>query len=952
MKNPQTSRQSGQILIMAVMILSVLLVLGFVFAVIISQNITSTVRSHKKTLATQLSEGGVQYVHGQLLYSELGGDWRPARTLVSVDREGNTKDPDAFYLRRGSGKNDQGGPDGLGPYSRMFFEKGRALIRVRLVRDQQSHYQEEEALKKPSFARGYLLIESVGRSGFINPKDPTTLLQEFIPESDYERLKNANAAYKGETRKKIAFASIGFLESARYITNKYHRQQPAEMGSFNSEKEGLGAYYKETPVQLTSLLGSSEGSYPLWCNGNLRLYGKNEVLLNASKNEIWGIAGKLELAEGAALKVKVGSQEREAYSTENNQPGWTLLGSIRDHVQGFDSSGYIRGIRPKEAPSLLTLNPETRENRYILSTRKSGPMRDGKNIGEYGYGSGIYIDCSEKSSQRSLSSRFFGDPLATLAEDWFYPNNPESSGWQGPFYCPVAPLIEFKNNAIEITRDPRSKKAFWLNPDNNQPVAHRAKFNLDMNSYINNDVYTDPVIGDVPFNGVIFCEGDVRVKGVIPADVHLTIVSMGTIYIDGSITKGVVKDGVLLDRQSRSSLMLMAKEHVALNTTQFFSIDSNQGPLTLTKINDQSAFELSQPDQNLNLSAQMLLESSSNNPQDWKPYALEYQTYQALSEESSEKIIPWMLFKHGPSNPGPTYIYLGIAPENNAEKNLGWYLFFEENNFVGPSPQSLWGMQQFKNDAFSLYPSELGAVYQPENLLFQAQSSERSAGYAFGTSGPTKFQIRLGYPVTSQTKPVQNYALARMAIVPHDIRIEASIYAEEGSFFVIPGTWWNENPSDNRTSFDQKRESFKTQNAKDPLKEASGWRLKTFGSVPETPFYHEPLNIRIMLVGSISENRPAPMSYQAEWQRKWGWMPGTIGATGKKLPKQHVPKGYVLDQNSDLVPNLMLVYDPILYQFKTSDGTWIRTDEYGEVLPPMPRLPVSPTLLYEGEVSQ
>src|SRR5690606_36193288 len=35
-----------------------------------------------------------------------------------------------------------------------------------------------------------------------------------------------------------------------------------------------------------------------------------------------------------------------------------------------------------------------------------------------------------------------------------------------------------------------------------------------------------------------------------------------------------------------------------------------------------------------------------------------------------------------------------------------------------------------------------------------------------------------------------DYVLRRAAITPHDIRIEAAIYAENGSFFVIPGRWF------------------------------------------------------------------------------------------------------------------------------------------------------------------
>jgi hypothetical protein len=63
----------------------------------------------------------------------------------------------------------------------------------------------------------------------------------------------------------------------------------------------------------------------------------------------------------------------------------------------------------------------------------------------------------------------------------------------------------------------------------------------------------------VPFNGVIYAEGNVRVKGRIPSGRQIIIVTNGTAYIEGNIVKG----------DERSALAILAKDYVCINTTQF-----------------------------------------------------------------------------------------------------------------------------------------------------------------------------------------------------------------------------------------------------------------------------------------------------------------------------------------------------------------------------------------------
>ena len=111
------SRIGGQTLIIALLILGVLLIVGFVFLGLISRNIATQVRSNQRSVGNDLAEAGVRFAHGQLLRNSA--DWRIALTPGVSNR-----DPDYELLKAG-------GPDGLGNYGRVNFDQGRALVRVR-----------------------------------------------------------------------------------------------------------------------------------------------------------------------------------------------------------------------------------------------------------------------------------------------------------------------------------------------------------------------------------------------------------------------------------------------------------------------------------------------------------------------------------------------------------------------------------------------------------------------------------------------------------------------------------------------------------------------------------------------------------------------------------------------------------------------------------------------------
>jgi hypothetical protein len=237
----------------------------------------------------------------------------------------------------------------------------------------------------------------------------------------------------------------------------------------------------------------------------------------------------------------------------------------------------------------------------------------------------------------------------------------------------------------------------------------------------------------------------------------------------------------------------------------------------------------------------------------------------------------------------------------------------------------------YEKIAFTLVPSPAGSTYildatpGVENLLqLQLQSAVNPLD---------------GFRLPTDNKP---YLVSAAAVQPLDIRIEAVLFAQEGCFFVIPGYWFNTDPRDTRAN-------AQANNGRRPAGVAS----------PEFPFYGEPLDIKITIVGAIAENFTASLGDQTEWLRKWGWIPVEYGNSGLTIPDQHqeffhdTPSG-----RGRYAVNLFMRYDPILRDPRVNgmplrvayDNTQDPSGQHpGRILPAIPKLPVCPKPIYEGD---
>jgi hypothetical protein len=967
----RTQRKRGTALIVVIAIMFTLGLLSILFARIVGNAALATLTGRERDRTNEFAQAGIRYAYAQLRFSEVGADWRPQppspapqdvnpllppglgiRSDPDLDpnnlpfpRAEWRPDPDYYWLRRqvipgNPDPNDRGGPDGLGAFSRINFRGGRALIRVRYA---PSGLEIFATTVPPQFnvrgkIRAYTIIESVGRPGEFNPLDPTSGRRADIQKA----------------RQLTAIVPIGIIESARYITNKEKRSDPADLGV----PEEFGAMFAPpgqpgVPVQVPMLIGGMQvpgpgGTQvvlggPIYVNGDLRVHGDLRVWLNAGLGDQINVSGDLIFASSGSLLTltRIDPQgNAQTFTTQrpSSDPLFdTFFGVLRDGRPEADSRGYPRAVPRKEPPLIDETDPNTGQNRYRSATRNSGVLAVDAlgrqfNLGVLGYGRGVYIDNAEDIVRDSEEGDF------TLRYDWLNPNNGhQNSGWQGPFYVPPAAyilLVAEHNPATPeiggfiISRNVRNNRDTWRDYSRNDTGKHELRFKLgfgtDNKLHIINELtpgvsnFGSPSASDFnrgpEFNGLIMAEGNVRVRGVIPGGnngipdgAQITIVTMGTAYIEGSILRG---------DPDYSMLAILAKDHVVLNTTQFLSpsfrdtlqiVRDNSDPTSPARIRIDPAHPL-------RLNLQFGLNPANYTYRELPADAIQPSLFIAHAAEFDRASF-FNLLVNPLFSANPAYLFENVNPPNAASP------FYPPGNPIptyGLADPSTQVLPVFEKRRFQLYPPD--ATIRGDYLLFLDGRENELELKKDGTIAPPQGNA--------------DYYVSRAAVQPLDVRIYAVLYAQEGSFFVIPGPWFNPNPNDRRDNFTTAQD-----------------RLAQFSASVEYPFYGEPLDIRITIIGSVSENFPPQMSDQEEWLKRWGWIPAEFGESGKFIPIEHNPAN-----RDDYVPNLFIQYDPVLVtgrvggSFDVSASLPVRTDEYGRPLPPMPRLPVATKLFYFGEL--
>ncbi|MBV9850321.1 MAG: hypothetical protein JO250_11650 [Armatimonadetes bacterium] len=677
----------------------------------------------------------------------------------------------------------------------------------------------------------------------------------------------------------------------------------------------------------------------------------------------------------------------------------THLGAVRDGASGGNSSdanGYPRSVARLDPPVIDAASSATRLTRYqsltqsaparvdratmLASDPYSGSAYTTPNAAQYGYGRSIYVN-NISDIQRDSTGLVGGH---TLMDEWLNANpggqSPTNTkgGWVGPFYNPPGAEIVFGPQQVTLGNPPQSvfrygfritrsdvdgsgNPVLWpdldRDPSGNTPLGNTLTVIYD-ELYASNDPATVPSLNGGtnqarsylanPNNDVlIYLEGNVRVRGIISADPnppssnpvppvddsrprHVTIITNGTAYIDGNIIKG----------NRDSSITILARDYVCVNTTQFLAGAAgtypgvSDGLLSFEQDADQLVQEFSFGATPATAYRGASL-GTGNNGAAASPLALYVSGGAGASGSGVADFDITNPLVTTPQNL-PSGIRSGTNPfdspivgDTNPPESAAFPGLFDSSIGTGPS---LVQHKTYDLSPLSVYNTLLDATTQQPFQLWVRRDQ--------GADNPL---------ATSADQP---FLLERAAILPMDIRIEAVLYAQNKSFFVIPGPWFNPDAQDDLQTYSS---AYQTYQNSPSLSTIPGRPGIAPGDVNQTryPLYGQPIDLRITISGAVSEARPADISAQAAWMQKWGWVPRFHGSA--TFPNGGSPVFEPSGRNqggSATTPaaGLTIIYDPQAgYPYDTAFGGYLRTDIYGRPLPVTPKLPVSTGLLYSGQ---
>lgn len=1015
--------ERGQSLIVAVIVMFVLFFLGAIFVGLVARNLFNAGRAQDTLSALEFAQAGIRNAEYNLQNSPDGADWRPAPT-PAVD----PNDPDKLWL-------DQG-------YSRVDYGRGRALVRVtyqpQLAIDPQDP---TKTILDPNSK--YVKIEAVGRFGFLDARDPTTFLNSPTP-----RLR----------RELIAYKAIGLTDYGLFVTNLNNEAKFEAAVGLPPMGVMAGLQLGGLPVRTFGNAPTSLQTvdFPMRVNGDLRIHTNTgypaesnpatatnpapSVVFQANRVNSGSILVSGKIIGDDPLRHAIfndpstnvggnifGSDEVDA---NGNSLFDTYFGRVRDGGAVPDVKGYARAIPVLPGPHIDAIDPGTNTTRYLAASRDSGrwlgPVGNSFNTGRFGAGAGFYID-NFNNTESETQNIAGGQSLRSI---WLH-QGATPQYWQGPYLVPPGVYIEFGYPVVQ-TRDangnlePASfapRPGFRVIRDANDrafrdPNGNIAPGEMDFVFFIYKAAGQKPVIKleneffrtfmrttlnlteaqiDAfwpAFNGVIYAEGNIRTRGLVPSKANMQIrrgpgadpdnltdaqvrddcdipaVTMvsgnANIYLEGSLVREPFTDSTGAGMPG-SMVALLAQNSVVVNTTLF--LRPSKVEFTPFDLNGQSLF------------------------------------YKDIDTADAASTPPFSLdFMFG-DNPGGYTLAGGGAPTINllvrhaAQAAPSFLQLLINQQLAGQNPAYLFNANAapfgelnpppadyvLQNPASQVYP-----VF--EQTQFPLLPKPNGSAYAFFTTPGIRNQIR---PALDPNPPAsgasQDYYFSAAAVSPMDVRIEAVMYAQNGSFFVVPGLPINTNPGDTRDAAHRRAVAAGFTGATDMIRPA--------GTTDYYPFYGEPFDCRVTVVGAISENRTASVADQSAWMQLWGYIPEVNGSTGHDpqtgsttevlAPDQHVRITDVglpvpatdprtpQEQAARLTRGLRIIYDPYLdapyagYQPPNPPGVptgqpavvkmpggWARTvafgtarqDDFGRPLPPVARMPVCPGFVFYGEV--
>ncbi len=588
-------KQRGQGLIIAILVMFVLLIIGALFVTALSQNLGQTGRTREAARALELAQAGIQFASDCLTNSPLGADWRPP-VPPSPGSPEHQLYYDDFERARGWDRPDPNTavqftkyPDPLRPnpanLPNIPMGKGRFLLKVEYA---------PGALKDDPLGR-CLKITAVGRS----PERPSVYAMV------------------------TAYKPIMITDYLRLITNPDKSSTQDQLGvppDFDWDADGSYNYVlsgSDPPLVLDREPAFASEFYgPLRSQSDLFVFGLDRFFLHSfiegrrHRRDKVEVAGAFvfdpNYATALTMYLYDYTLDPPGYNLDDPRAGldsgdmgWTsrYVGQVltasstgevfyRDDRWSVDSAvDPSRQVERAGAPDAFTPAPLTTRARYLELTRNSGYFRTllrgtdpfTFNTGWFGYGEGIYIDNS--------SDIQYGHDIDRLTQELGLPDTVERLGqgwWDGSvkMYSPPGVRIIFLDKDVALSAQDRAA----IPDDPTKPDIIITRYDTGSGGDtqpgwdgkwrdIRDGTNTTSGVGDYveldyPPTGVIYCEGNARVEGRLPRlpNYGVTLVSGGTIYIEGGLTRPSDRGESGAYAEDNTHLALVARDVVALNS--------------------------------------------------------------------------------------------------------------------------------------------------------------------------------------------------------------------------------------------------------------------------------------------------------------------------------------------------------------------------------------------------
>ncbi|MBP5273431.1 MAG: hypothetical protein ILO36_00650, partial [Abditibacteriota bacterium] len=455
----------GFTLILALIILTLLSTLMALFIAMVSSNLRQSQNSLKLSAIEVLANSGVDYCNNMLVHSPDGADWRPVPDNISMKenwlpsqqnaqpdssdcaedlREISETDPDYEYLMAyWPTELTKDGVVYAGPtggYTRFNSGDGRFLVRVSydsVSPDASGVYNANYYDAESKF----LKIESIGKLGTVDPEDPTTLKPYGNPSKQHYL---------------VAYKPIAITDYLRFVTNKDNRKTVFNIGTdFLEETFGRAETrysFRGAPMRIQGDAAFDENSTVLLRGQERDVNGSSVV----SPRDYLEITGELTNPDLGFVKL---------FSCDENSSEYMDDSVSKDLFVKRGGAKTGDGVTKIAAPVLDVSDISKTNLRYRALTKNSGKYIDsiGKYSGEFGWGSGIYIN-NFSDVQRESETLFGG---YSLRADWLNPGNLFSKNWQGPYYIPPGVVVVLNpevEKGITITRtdfDSQNKNKVW-----------------------------------------------------------------------------------------------------------------------------------------------------------------------------------------------------------------------------------------------------------------------------------------------------------------------------------------------------------------------------------------------------------------------------------------------------------------------------------------------------------